>query len=76
MNIHEIIKENRTSRSLTQEMLAEKLNVTPQAVSRWETGVSSPDIALLPKIADIFNISANDYILKPFAPADLVGRIR
>lgn len=62
MTIHEIIKENRTSRRLTQEMLAEKLNVTPQAVSRWETGISSPDIALLPKIADIFNISVDELL--------------
>ncbi|MBE5948817.1 MAG: helix-turn-helix transcriptional regulator [Lachnospiraceae bacterium] len=40
MTIHEIIKENRISRSLTQETLAEQINVTPQAVSRWETGGS------------------------------------
>lgn len=62
MTIHEIIKENRTSRSLTQETLAEQLKVTPQAVSRWETGISSPDIAMLPKIADIFNISVDELL--------------
>ena len=62
MTIHEIIKANRISRSLTQEMLAEQLNVTPQAVSRWETGISSPDIALLPKIADIFNVSIDELL--------------
>lgn len=62
MTIHEIIKANRISRSLTQETLAEKLNVTPQAVSRWETGISSPDITLLPKIADIFNINVDELL--------------
>jgi len=39
MNIHENIRTHRTLHELTQEALAEKLNVTPQAVSRWETGV-------------------------------------
>lgn len=62
MTIHEIIKANRVGRNLTQEMLAELLNVTPQAVSRWETGISSPDIALLPKIADIFHISVDELL--------------
>ena len=37
MNIGEVIKEYRIRRNLTQEELATKLNLTPQAVSRWET---------------------------------------
>lgn len=40
MNIGEVIKRCRLKRDFTQAELAEKLNVTPQAVSRWEMGVS------------------------------------
>lgn len=59
MNIHENIRTHRTLHELTQEALAEKLNVTPQAVSRWETGVSYPDITMLQGLAGIFNITVD-----------------
>ena len=42
---------------MTQEELAEKLNIGFQAVSKWETGTTTPDIALLPKIALYFGVS-------------------
>ena len=42
---------------MTQEQLAQKLDVTNQAVSKWETDQSCPDTLLLPKIADVFEIS-------------------
>lgn len=40
MNIGEVIKAKRQQRNMTQTELAAKLNVTPQAVSRWKMGVS------------------------------------
>lgn len=40
MNIGEIIRRKRQFRNMTQAYLAARLNVTPQAVSRWEMGVS------------------------------------
>ncbi len=40
MNIGEVIKAKRQQRNITQAELAARLNVTPQAVSRWEMGVS------------------------------------
>jgi len=42
---------------VTQMQLAEYLNVSPQAISKWEQGASMPDISLLPKIAFFFNTS-------------------
>lgn len=51
-------KENR----LTQQNLAEKLNVSTAAVCKWETGASIPDIALLCQLADYFKVSV-DYLL-------------
>ncbi len=46
----------------TQEQLAQKLNISFQAISKWETGQSYPDINQLPKIADIFNISIDNLV--------------
>ena len=51
------ITELRKSAGLTQDALAEKLGVTFQAVSKWENALSCPDISLLPRIAEIFDVS-------------------
>ena len=48
MNIGEVIKRRRQKRNMTQAELGELLNVTPQAVSRWEMGISYPDIVIFP----------------------------
>ena len=53
MNIGEVIKYNRQRRNMTQTELAACLNITPQAVSRWEMGISYPDIAMLHRISEI-----------------------
>lgn len=51
----ERIFELRRKKGLTQDALAEALNVTAQAVSKWERGESMPDVALLPKLAELFD---------------------
>ena len=56
------IKNLRKSRGITQEQLAGYLDVSPQAVSRWETGTSCPDIALLPQIAALFEITTDELL--------------
>lgn len=50
----------RKQHGLTQEALAQKLEVTNQAVSKWEADACCPDIQLLPKIADIFGITLDE----------------
>ena len=50
----EMIRRFRTQLGLTQRELAEKLNVSDKAVSKWERGSGCPDISLLPALADIF----------------------
>ena len=55
-------KALRKQRNLTQEQAAEFLGVSSQAISKWETNSTFPDISLLPIIADFFNVSI-DYLL-------------
>ena len=50
----------RKLNAMTQEELSYKLNVSPQAVSKWEQQLSSPDIMLLPVIAEVFDISIDE----------------
>lgn len=57
MKLKDKLKELRTSRNMTQEMVADQLGVSSQTVSKWERGLLSPDIALLPKIALLFKCS-------------------
>ena len=57
MQLKDKLKELRLSRKMTQETAAEYLGVTSQTVSKWERGLLSPDIALLPKIAGLYRCS-------------------
>ena len=56
------IRSLRTQNHMTQGQLAEKLNVTDKAVSKWERDLSYPDIALFPKLADILGVDVNDLL--------------
>ena len=51
--------------NMTQESLAQKLGVTNQAVSKWESDQCCPDVMLLPKIVDIFGISIDELFGRP-----------
>lgn len=55
-------KDLRKLKELTQEQVAEKLGVTSQAISKWECGISYPDIEMLPIIANLFKVST-DFLL-------------
>ncbi len=57
--ISEIIASLRKSKGMTQEALANILGVSPQTVSKWETGSTMPDILLLPMIAEVFGITVD-----------------
>ena len=47
--------------NITQEELAERLNVSKNAVSKWERGVNLPDASLMEEVCLILNISLNEY---------------
>lgn len=53
----ENLKKYRIMKDLTQEDIADYLNITPQSVSKWERGETYPDITLLPALANIFETS-------------------
>lgn len=55
--IGQIIREKRTEKGLTQEQLADRLGVTPQAVSKWENDGAYPDVTLLKKLAEELDTS-------------------
>jgi len=52
----QIIRRLRKERNLTQEELAELLNISAQAISKWETGSSLPDVSLIVPIASVFGV--------------------
>ena len=54
----------RKKYDLTQEEVANKLNVSSQAVSKWENDISMPDISLLIEIAELFNITVDELLGK------------
>ena len=60
MTLGKRIGQYRRKLGMTQEALAQKLEVTNQAVSKWESDQCCPDISLLPRIADIFGITVDE----------------
>ncbi len=62
MSVGEKIKELRKQKKYTQEQLAEYLDISSQAVSKWETGVSCPDIDMLVKLAVFFGTSIDELL--------------
>ena len=62
IEIGAIIKRLRTQIGVTQDTLATAIGVTPQAISRWESGYGYPDIELLPTLADFFSVSTDELL--------------
>ena len=62
LNFAENIRKLRRENGFTQEQLAEKVGVSFQTVSRWETGVVYPDIELLPALAELFETRVDELI--------------
>lgn len=60
-NIRNNIQRLRKERNVTQDILAAALDISVQAVSKWETGTSLPDIMQLPRIARFFGVTI-DYL--------------
>lgn len=62
IKIGKFIADCRKKQNLTQMQLAERLNITDRAVSKWETGKSMPDSAIMLDLCELLNISVNDLL--------------
>lgn len=60
MNIGLKIKQLRLKANLTQEQLAERLGISAQSISKWETSVTMPDITLLPLLSGELGVTIDD----------------
>ena len=60
--IGSFLKELRKEKNLTQEQLAETLNVSGRTVSRWETGSNMPDLSILVELADYYDVDIREII--------------
>ncbi|MBQ6600480.1 MAG: helix-turn-helix transcriptional regulator [Clostridia bacterium] len=83
MKLHEKIFNQRKLRGMSQEELAEKVGVSRQAVSKWETGEALPEITKLKALADLFGVTT-DFLLDdskdsfnaaPEAKPDAIDRV-
>lgn len=74
MKLHERIKENRIRCGLSQEALAERMDVSRQAVTKWEQGKSAPSTENLFRLADIFGTTV-DLLLPKEEPAPVRKRV-
>ena len=65
--IGEFLKVLRKERGLTQEQLAEILLVSGRTISRWETGTNMPDLSILIKMAEFYNVEVKEILHSPHA---------
>lgn len=65
MDTKDILLQLRTQKGLSQEKLAEQVFVTRQAVSRWETGETTPNTETLKRLSDLFDVSINTLLGSP-----------
>ncbi len=69
MELGKKIAYYRKNLNITQDALAKQLGISNQAVSKWETDQSCPDVELLPKLADIFGISLDELFEREWTAA-------
>lgn len=62
VKVGKFIAECRKNNNLTQKQLAEKLNITDRAISKWENGRSLPDSSIMLELCDILKINVNDLL--------------
>ena len=65
MEVKDILRNLREKNNLTQEQMAERINVTRQAISRWETGMTQPNPELLKVLSREFGVSINTLLGAP-----------
>ena len=69
------IASYRKRQGLTQAGLAEKLNYSDKAVSKWERGESMPDVLTLVQVSELFGVSVNDLLTDPNCLPEETGAV-
>ena len=64
----EVISTLRKEKGMTQKELADRLNITDKAVSKWERDISFPDTATIPKLAEILEVSVEELMTTKAIP--------
>lgn len=67
------VSELRKARGMTQDELADKMGVSPQAVSKWENDLSMPDLPVLIELSDFFHISLDDFLKEKVQTVELLS---
>ena len=62
LKIGKFIAKQRKAKNLTQMQLAEKLNITDKAISKWERGISMPDTSIMLELCDILKVSVKELL--------------
>ncbi len=65
MDFARIVAEQRKKKKMTQEELAQRLGITPQAVSKWENSIGLPDVTLFPMLAEVLELSIEELFGMP-----------
>ncbi len=60
IKIGKFIQNKRKEKNITQQELAEILNITDRAISKWENGKCMPDVGIMQELCEILNITIND----------------
>ena len=66
MDLKDSLKAMRVERSITQEQLAKKLNISLKTISHWETGYTEPSINQLIVLADLYSVSLDELVGRNF----------
>jgi len=72
VKIGQFIANCRKDKKITQEQLAEKLNISKNAVSKWERGICLMDMSLLKPLSEILDVSVNDILSGEKIPEDKI----
>lgn len=64
----------RKAKGLRQEDIAEKINISPQAVSKWENDISLPDITILSELSDLLGVSLDELLGKESKRVEMVAK--
>lgn len=71
--IGKLIYSLRKEQHLTQQQLAERMNISDKAISKWERGLGCPDVSLLPELSRIFDVNIDELLSGKLNTNELVG---